>query len=58
MGHNNESKDRTLVRVTIEDAAEAEKMITVLMGDAIEARKEYIITNANFNKVDNFKPKG
>ena len=51
-------KDRTLVRVTIEDAAEAEKMITVLMGDAIEARKEYIITNANFNKVDNFKPKG
>ena len=50
-------KERTLVRVTIEDAAEAEKMITVLMGDAVEARKEYIITNANFNKVDNFKPK-
>ncbi len=50
-------KERTLVRVTIEDAAEAEKMITVLMGDAIEARKEYIITNANFNKVDTFKPK-
>jgi len=50
-------KDRSLVRVTIEDAAEAEKMITVLMGDAIDARKEYIITNANFNKVDNFKPK-
>ena len=51
-------KDRTLVRVTIEDAAEAEKMITVLMGDAIEQRKEYIINNANFNKVDNFKPVG
>ena len=50
-------KERTLVRVTIEDAAEAEKMITVLMGDAVEARKEYIITNANFNKVDTFKPK-
>ena len=51
-------KDRTLVRVTIEDAAEAEKMITVLMGDAIDARKEYIVNNANFNKVDNFKPVG
>ena len=51
-------KERTLVRVTIEDAAEAEKLITVLMGDAIEARKEYIITNANFNKVDLFKPRG
>ena len=50
-------KERTLVRVTIEDAAEAEKLITVLMGDAIDARKEYIINNANFNKVDTFKPR-
>lgn len=42
--------NRSLVRVTIEDAAEAEKMITVLMGDNIDARKQYIINNANFNK--------
>lgn len=42
--------NRSLIRVTIEDAAEAEKMITVLMGDNIDARKQYIINNANFNK--------
>ena len=36
------------------DAAEAEKMITVLMGDQIEDRKRYIQTHANFNKEDSF----
>ena len=45
--------NRTLVRVTLDDAAEAEKMITVLMGDNIEARKAYIIENADFNKHNN-----
>lgn len=42
--------NRSLVRVTVDDAAEAEKMITVLMGDNIDARKQYIIENADFNK--------
>ncbi len=45
-------KDRTLVQVTIEDAAEAERLITTLMGDNIEARKQYIAENADFNKGD------
>lgn len=45
-------KQRTLVQVSIEDAAEAELMITTLMGDNIEARKAYIAENADFNKVD------
>lgn len=44
---------RTLVRVGIDDVAEAEKMITTLMGDNIEARKLYIAQHANFNKNDN-----
>ena len=35
---------RSLMQVTVEDAAEAEKMITVLMGDQIEDRKRYIQT--------------
>ena len=45
---------RTLVRVTIEDATEAERLVTVLMGDKVDVRRQYIIDNANFNKVDEF----
>lgn len=45
-------KGRTLVQVTIDDAAEAERLITTLMGENIEARKAYISENANFNKPD------
>ncbi len=46
---------RALMQVTIEDAAEAEKLVSVLMGDAVDLRREYIIEHADFNKVDNFK---
>ena len=46
---------RTLVQVTIEDAANAEMLVSTLMGDAIDLRRKYIIENANFNKEDNFK---
>ncbi len=49
-------KTRSLMRVTLEDAANAELMITTLMGDNIEARKAYISEHANFNKIDTFKP--
>ncbi len=45
---------RSLMQVTIEDAAEAEKLITILLGDSIDLRKEYITQHANFNKVDSF----
>ncbi len=45
---------RQLMKVTIEDAASAEKMISVLMGSNIEARKAYINEHANFNKHDKF----
>ena len=41
---------RSLVRVELSDVAEAERLISILMGDNIEARKEYIANNANFNK--------
>lgn len=46
---------RVLVQVTLDDVAEAERMITTFMGDNIEARKEYISENANFNKQSNFE---
>ena len=45
---------RTLVKVTIDDATEAEKMVTTWMGDNIEARKEYISEHANFDREDTF----
>ncbi len=47
-------ENRTLVQVTIEDAAEAEKMVSTLMGDNIEARKAYINQHANFDREDDF----
>ena len=45
---------RTLVKVTIDDATEAEKMVTTWMGDNIEARKLYISEHANFDREDTF----
>lgn len=45
---------RNLIQVNIEDAAEAEQMVTALMGDRVEARKEFLAQNANFNKIDTF----
>ena len=47
--------DRKLIQVTIEDAAEADKMVTVLMGDKVEPRREYITAYADFNREDNFE---
>ena len=41
---------RMLVRVTIEDAADVEHIVVVLMGDKVQSRKEYIFDNADFNK--------
>ena len=45
---------RNLTQVTIEDAVAAEDMITTLMGDRVEGRKEFLARNANFNKTDEF----
>lgn len=45
---------RALTRVTIEDAAAADKRITVLMGDDSATRKDYIYQYADFNRVDDF----
>ncbi len=48
---------RNLIQVTIEDAAKAERMITTLMGDKVEGRKEFLAKYANFNKRDTFMDK-
>jgi len=37
---------RTLLQITVDEAAEAENIMSVLMGDDVESRKEFITTNA------------
>lgn len=45
-------KNRKLVKVTIEDAAMAEKQVSTLMGDNANARKKWINENVDFTLVD------
>ena len=47
---------RRMMKVDIEDFTEADRRITILMGDKVEPRREYISEYANFNKEDNFVP--
>ncbi len=46
---------RTLIKINIEDAALAEKRVSVLMGDQVEPRKEWINENVEFSLEDDFK---
>jgi len=46
---------RSLIKVTIEDAMLAEKRVSVLMGDKVDPRKEWIEENVDFTLEDNFR---
>jgi len=46
---------RTLIRVNIEDAQLAEKRVSVLMGDDVPPRKEWIDENVEFTLEDDYK---
>ena len=46
---------RTLIKVNIDDAALAEKRVSVLMGDKVEPRKEWIDENVEFSLEDDYK---
>ena len=51
-------EQRKLMRVSIEDAAQAERLVTILMGDKVEPRRQYISQHANFNREDRFEALG
>ena len=43
---------RTLRQVTIESAAEADHVFSMLMGDEVPPRREFMERNAKYAKVD------
>ena len=46
---------RKLMRVSIEDAALVDRLTTILMGDKVEPRRDYISEHADFNRPDDFE---
>ena len=43
---------RSLRRVTIDSAAEADRVFSMLMGDEVPPRREFIETHAKYAKID------
>ena len=48
-------EERSMVKVNITDAALAEKRVSVLMGDAVEPRKNWINENVIFTLEDSYQ---
>ena len=46
---------RKLMRVSIEDTALVDRLTTILMGDKVEPRRDYISEHADFNRPDDFE---
>lgn len=46
---------RTLIQVSIENAAICEKEVSILMGDKVEPRRQWIEKNVQFSLEDTFK---
>lgn len=46
---------RTMIKVTMEDAVKADEIFTILMGDKVAPRKEFIEKNAEYVRILTFK---
>ena len=46
------TETRTLKRVTIESAAEADRVFSMLMGDEVAPRREFIESHAKYANLD------
>lgn len=46
---------RTLIQVNIDDLADADQRIKILMGDKVEPRRDWIESNVSFATEDNFR---
>ena len=44
--------NRVIVQITIEDAMKADETFSILMGDKVEPRKEFIEQNAQYANLD------
>lgn len=51
-------KSRTLIQVKIEDMAEADGAVSLLMGDEVEPRRDWIDNNVSFAEIDDYKIQG
>ena len=45
-------ENRTLRKITIENAAEADAIFSMLMGDDVAPRREFIEANATYARID------
>ncbi len=48
-------KTRTLIQIKVEDFAEADSSVRILMGDDVDPRKRWIDNNVSFNEIDDFE---